>query len=143
MVVPRQDEHPAVAHLAYESHDAPRRAVPRRLERIVLEQGVEDAIVTYFELKDEFPPEAFEESMLNDLATRLWNTFDRKDEALELYRLNADVHATSAGAQVDLAVALFASGLRDEARSALEFALELDPNNEEAARRMEALEQED
>jgi len=136
-----EQDHPAIQHLDYESHDSPRRVVPRRIERVVLELGIEEGIAAYFELKDEFPPEAFGEPMLDQLARRFLATLGRAEDAIQLLSLNADVYSDSVTAQMQLADALQGLGRLDEALLAFELASGLDPSNEEVRRKIEAIKQ--
>jgi CubicO group peptidase (beta-lactamase class C family) len=136
-----EGDHPSVLHLDYENHSSPRHVVPRRIERVVLDLGIEEGIATYFELKDEYPPEAFTESMLDQLAKRFRGTLRREEDALQLLSLNADVYPNSVTAQVSLAEAFQGLGRLDEALLALELASALDPSDEDVRRKLEAIEQ--
>jgi len=136
-----EDEHPALLHLDYENHDSPRLVVRRTIESRVLALGPEDGIAAYFELKEERPPELFEESLLDHVGNRLWSVHARHADAIEILRLNADEYPRSARAQANLGIALVDEGRLEEALPVLELACSLEPSNEAYRQKLEELEQ--
>ena len=101
--------------------------------------GIDSAAILFYRLSTDpgIQVRGLEEAM-NTFGTRLLG-HRRHREAQYIFGINADVHPRSAAAHGGLGEALFALGSMDEARTALEKALELDPGNGQVRKALEKL----
>jgi photosynthetic reaction center cytochrome c subunit len=119
--------------------------LPRTID-LVLEQaidtgGVEAAVRRYRELRERTMESGrydFGETPVNELARRLAAT-GKTAEALALLRMNAEFHPNSGAIDLQMGDVHRARGEREQAIVRYRMALEKDPNNRQARRRLEEL----
>jgi CubicO group peptidase (beta-lactamase class C family) len=124
-------EHPAVQWLGYEAYDSPRRVVREALEGVAAEGGVEAAILHYHRMKATYPPEAFDEFLLNTLGYWLLRA-DRVQDAIAIFELNVAEYPDASNPYDSLGEAYLAAGDTARAVSSYEKSVELDPDNTNA-----------
>ena len=109
-------------------YELPRKSIAMTLYRTIKESDLEAALAQYHRLKAD-QPEAydFSEDELNSLGYRLMRT-GRVKEAVEVFKLNADIYADSWNAFDSLGEALFRDGRIDTARAAHRRSLQLNPD---------------
>jgi tetratricopeptide (TPR) repeat protein len=120
-------------------------AVPRSMQDtfsgLVAEQGVEPAIRKYRELRDTYygrDSYDFSDAALNDVARSLLG--DKKTaDAIAVLDLNAEFNPKSSMTQALLGEAQMQAGDKEKATAAYQHALELNPQNEFAKRRLAEL----
>ncbi len=135
-----EDEHPALAHLHYESHDSPRRIARLAIQEALDGGTVEDGIASYFAQRRIQPADVFDEDLLNQIGYRLLYAEDpRRREALELFRLNVELYPESANPHDSLGQAYAESGELERAILCYQRAAALDPGNGGPAQRVEEL----
>lgn len=131
-------DHPALAHLDYDSLDSPRRLLVVELERAAREGGAGEVEARYRELADLDPEAPYSERVLNRLGYKLLG--DRLvDEAIAVLRLNVEAYPDAANPYDSLGEAYMTRGDRDLAIANYRRSLELDPANANAAAMLERL----
>ncbi len=118
---------------------------PRSLQDVLTgtmaDKGVDGAVARYRELRDKYyGRDAFDfgEQPLNQMAERLAN--DKKmADALTLLNLNAEMNPKSGRVQMMIGETQLAAGAKDKAIEAYRKAVELDPKNERAKRKLDEL----
>lgn len=133
------EDHPALHHLDYESYDSARLVVSREVMRSTLAEGAEAGIARYLELKEEQPPEAFAESLLESIGSRLLHEHGRVEDAIGILTLNADEYPESYRAQDDLGAAFLAHGDLEEALSCYERAVALNAQYEAGKQKIRSI----
>jgi CubicO group peptidase (beta-lactamase class C family) len=112
--------------------EPPKRSIAETLYKIAVEKNVASAVTEYRKLKAENSPTFdFSEKELNILGYQLVGLKRRKD-ALEIFRLNAEMFPTSASAYDTLGEAYLADDQKDLALANYKKAVELDPTNANA-----------
>lgn len=109
------------------------------LSAAVAREGVARAIETYRTLRRDRPKDFdFAESVLNDLGYELLGA-NKVTDAIELFRLNVEMWPGSANVHDSLGEAYLRSGNPRLARESYARSLELDPENQNAARVLASL----
>ncbi len=133
--------HPGFAWLDYEAHDAPTRLVRKALERTIRGQGIAAGIDRYYQLKQESPADAFEESMLNTLGYSLLRT-RLVEEAIAVFKLNVRMYPDAFNTYDSLGEAYMVHGDTLLAIENYEKSVKLNPENTNGIRMLERLRQE-
>lgn len=120
--------HPATAWLDYEAHDSPTRIVRRVLVDVYEERGVAEAVAEYHRLRESHPPEAFDESLLNDLGYSLLRA-GLVGDAVAVFELNVTQFPDASNPYDSLGEAYLAAGDTVRAIENYEKSIELDPGN--------------
>jgi CubicO group peptidase (beta-lactamase class C family) len=119
---------------------APKRALSHDLAAIVVNHGVEAAIVRYRELKRTNSADyTFDENALNSLGYALLEK-NRPSDALAIFQLNAEEYPKSANAYDSLAEAYAKDGQKQKAIENYRKSLQLDPKNQNATGKLKELE---
>jgi CubicO group peptidase (beta-lactamase class C family) len=121
-------DHPAATWLDYEPHDSPRRAVREELTQLIDDNGVEQTIARYHEMKGSRPAEAFDEFLLNTLGYRMLRA-DRMRDAIAIFELNVAEYPDASNPYDSLGEAYLAAGDTVRAVENYQRSVELDPNN--------------
>jgi len=121
-------EHPAVTWLDYEQYNSPTREVRETVWQNIEENGVAEGIRRYHELKQEYPPEGFDEFVLNTLGYRLLRA-ERFDDAIAIFRLNIEEYPDAWNPYDSLGEAYMRAGDLESAIEFYEKSLELNPDN--------------
>lgn len=112
--------------------EPPKKSIAETLYKIAVEKDVASAVAEYRKLKAENSPTFdFSEKELNILGYQLVGLKRRKD-AIEIFRLNAEMFPTSASAYDSLGEAYLADDQKDLALANYKKAGELDPTNANA-----------
>lgn len=106
------------------------------------ERGFEHAVEVHEELKRRDAGFRPSETDLNDWAYRMLNGGGKPREALEIFKLNVLLYPDSANVYDSLAEAFEVNGQREQAVKNYRRSLELDPNNQNAARHLKQLDPE-
>lgn len=113
--------------------------VSKQLRKIISEQGIEAAIQNYRELRRANSPfYDFSERELNNLGYEMLFT-NRSKEAVELFKLNAEIYSRSSNAFDSLGEAYSVVKDRAAAIKSYRKALELNPQNSNAAEALKKL----
>lgn len=119
--------------------------VPRTIDAVLAQAidsaGVESAVKRYRQLRQETMERGsydFSENPVNDLARRL-AAQGKTAEAAALLEMNSELHPASAAIDVQLGDVYRARGERDKAAVRYRMALEKQPNNQMARRRLDEL----
>lgn len=121
-------EHPAVAWLGYEQYNSPTREVRETVWQNIEENGLAAGIQRYHELKQIYPPEGFDEFVLNSLGYRLLRT-ERFDDAIAIFQLNIEEYPDAWNPYDSLGEAYMRAGDLENAIEFYEKSLELNPDN--------------
>ena len=135
-------EHPALDHLDYDSLDSPRRLVAIELEQTILEQGIAAAQARYVELREEYPEEAFEESVLNRLGYKLLGG-EHVEEAIGIFKLNVEAYPEAFNTYDSLGEAYMTRGDVALAIDNYQRSLELNPENSNAVDMLKKMREQD
>jgi tetratricopeptide (TPR) repeat protein len=108
------------------------------VERAFADSGPAAGTARYGALRTVYGQEAFPEGLMNELGYALLRRAKRA-EAVAAFTLNVDAFPRSANAQDSLGEAYAAAGDTARAIASYERSLELDPDNANAARKLEAL----
>ena len=129
-----------MGHLLEVSRAEKKPGVAGILMHITMSGGVEDAIAEYQRLK-EIEPERYDysEAQLNALGYGLLRA-ERVDEAVAIFRFNARLFPQSSNVFDSLGEALWKKGEREQAKASYLKALELNPQNENAAKMLAEIE---
>ncbi len=120
---------------------APKRSLVHDLGYTIVKRGVDAAIAQYHELKRTNPKDYdFDERPLNQLGYMLLEK-DRTSDAIAIFKLNAEEYAKSSNVYDSLAEAYAKNGQNQLAIDNYRKSLELDPKNENAAKKLKELEQ--
>jgi len=123
-----------------QSYDAPKRSVAETLYKIAVGKNVASAVAEYRKLKAENSMTFdFSETELHTLGYQLLGIKRTKD-AIEIFRLNAEMFPKSSNAYDALGEAYLADGQKDLALANYKKAVELDPQNANALRIVKQLE---
>lgn len=107
--------------------DLPKKSLAKALYKILQEKDVQRAIAEYHHLKEKFPDVYdFDEDELNTLGYRLLRT-DRIEQAIEIFKLNAQAFPDSWNLYDSLGEAYFLDGDRQLALENYEKSLQLNP----------------
>lgn len=109
-----------------------------RLRMTLRERGYPQAVTVASEFRKADPAWLPTETDLNDWAYRLMSQ-GRKQEALEIFKLNVELYPTSANVYDSVAEAYEATGHRELAIKNYRRSLELDPENKNAAAQLKRL----
>ncbi|HLM01549.1 MAG TPA: serine hydrolase [Pyrinomonadaceae bacterium] len=113
-------------------YDAPKKSITEKLYKIAVEKDVASAVAEYRKLKAENSPAFdFSEAELNKLGYQLLDMKRRKD-AIEIFRLNAEMFPKSTNVYDALGEAYLADEQKDPALANYRKAIELDPTNSNA-----------
>jgi tetratricopeptide (TPR) repeat protein len=121
-------EHPAAAWLGYEQYNSPTREVRETVWQNIEENGLAAGIRRYHELKQIYPPEGFDEFVLNSLGYRLLLA-ERYDDAIAIFRLNIEEYPDAWNPYDSLGEAYMRAGDLESAIGFYERSLELNPDN--------------
>jgi CubicO group peptidase (beta-lactamase class C family)/Flp pilus assembly protein TadD len=125
---------PALRWLDYEHYGSPRY---RFLDKLV-DGGLQEAAEFYREAREKHPDDFSEEGM-SILGRRVFGS-GNSDEAVFVYRLNAESHPGSPEAHINLGEAYVTAGRDDLAAESFNRAMELEPGNKSARRNLAMLE---
>lgn len=115
-----------------EPFDAPKRSIAEMLYKIAVEKNIASAIAEYRKLKAENSPTLdFSETELMTLGYQLAGLKRQKD-AIEIFKLNAEIFPTSPTVYDSLGEAYLADDQKDLALMNYKKAVELDPKNANA-----------
>jgi tetratricopeptide (TPR) repeat protein len=128
------DSNDAIHWLDNERYDAPERLVRRALEDVYFEEGVEAGTAHYHELRGEHPGLDFEE-LMNTLGYALLRG-EAVEGAIAVFRHNVEARPDSSNVYDSLAEAYMTAGRDERAIESYERSYELDPENENATRRI-------
>lgn len=129
---------PALDWLNYESFNSPQRVVRRRLQKVLRDDGVQDTIAEYKQLKRHYPAEAFTESLLNGLGYQLMQQ-ERYADAIELFKLNVDEYPEASNPYDSLGEAYMMYGDVEHAIENYERSVEINPDNTNGHQMLERL----
>jgi len=121
-------EHPAAAWLGYEQYNSPTREVRETVWQNIENDGVAEGIRRYHELKQIYPPEGFDEFVLNTLGYRLLRS-ERFDDAIAIFQLNIKEYPDAWNPYDSLGEAYMRAGDLPRAIEYYEKSLELNPGN--------------
>lgn len=127
-----EGEHPAVAWIDYERHDAPERQVRHALEKAFFNESAEAGLQRFQELKPQHPDLDYE-TMLNRLGYALLRN-DSLDEGIAVFNLNSETYPDSWNVFDSLGEAYATGGMADAAITSYSRSLELNPENENATK---------
>lgn len=117
----------------------PKLALGDTLLITLFENGIDNAVKKYYYLKENFSNEYnFDESELNTLGYELLRS-GMPNEAITIFKLNAEAYPESSNVCDSLAEAYSAAGDKDMAIEYYEKALELNPHNSNAKQMLEKL----
>ena len=117
----------------------PRRSISETLAATIATSGIDQATAQYHELKATQPTiYNFDEDQLNSLGYRLINA-KKFSDAVRVLQLNADAYPKSSNAYDSLGEAYMDYGIKPLAIANYERAVQLDPNNVNAARMLQKL----
>lgn len=125
-------EHPALAWLDYERHDAAERVARRELARAFLEDGIEAGLATFERIRVERP--ALDHELLAARVGQALPSLGVQEAGLALLERNVEENAGSVRALTALGDALLELGRAREALARYERARELDPDDGDAER---------
>ena len=109
------------------------------MSKLILEKGVQSAIINYSNLKKNRPFDFnFGEAQLNILGYNLM-AYDRIDDAIEIFNLNVKSYPDSFNPYDSLAEAYMKNGNKDLAIKNYEKSVELNPGNENGKKMIEEL----
>ncbi|HEX8737563.1 MAG TPA: serine hydrolase [Pyrinomonadaceae bacterium] len=121
-------------------YDAPQKSIAETLYKTATEKDVASAVAEYRKLKAENSPTYdFSETELNTLGYQLLNLKRTKD-AIEIFKLNAEMFPTSSNVYDTLGEAYLADNQKDLALANYRKAVELDSQNANALRIVKQLE---
>jgi len=121
----------------------PKRSIAQVLYQAIKDEGIQAAAARYRKLKAEQPEQFdFREPELNTLGYALMNEANKIKEAIEIFKLNLEAYPKSSNVCDSLAEAYAKDGQKALAIQHYEKALELNPKNANAAKRLEKLRQE-
>lgn len=121
-------------------YDAPKKSIAETLYKIAAEKDIASAIAEYRRLKAENSPAFdFSENELNTLGYQLLN-IKRVKDAIEIFKLNAEMFPKSSNTYDTLGEAYMADGNKDLALANYKKAVELDPANANALRIVKQME---
>ena len=119
----------------------PKKSVIDTMLTVILEKNVEKAIDVYYNIKDEKEDEYnFKESQLNILGYQLLQVGKTK-EAVEIFKLNVEQYPDSYNVYDSLGEGCMMNGDNKLAITYYKKSLKLNPNNENAKKMLEQLEQ--
>ncbi|MDX1577707.1 MAG: amidohydrolase family protein [Gemmatimonadota bacterium] len=130
----------AAAYARREIPIAARRRVAREIADLVRREGVPAAVEELRRLRTVESSVALDEGDINDLGYGFLAAGD-VDTAVEIFRLNVELHPGSGNARDSLGEAYLERGDLDRAERAYRRALELDPTLDSARRALEEIEQ--
>jgi Flp pilus assembly protein TadD len=113
-------------------------SVQNALERAIKEKGVDAAVVLYRQMRQRYPAEFFRESILNALGYQQLNT-KHMQEAIALFKLNAEMYPNSFNTYDSLAEAFMERGDREAAIQNYRKSLALNRNNRNAVSMLKKL----
>ena len=120
---------------------APKKSVVVPMLETIFDKSVADAIALYNDLKATAPDEYnFKESQLNMLGYQLLEG-ERISDAIEIFKLNVEAYPASANVYDSLGEAYLMNGDHELAKANYEKSLELDPNNENAKKMLDRINQ--
>jgi CubicO group peptidase (beta-lactamase class C family) len=119
---------PALDWLDYESFNSPRRAVRRRLQATLRDEGVQATIDEYKQLKRHYPEEAFSEALLNGLGYQLMRQ-ERYADAIEIFKLNVGEYPGAFNPYDSLGEAYMRNGEVERAIENYERSVDINPDN--------------
>jgi len=119
---------PALDWLKYESFNSPQRVVRRRLQAKMRDEGVQETIAEYRQLKRHYPEEAFTESLLNALGYQLL-VQERFADAIAIFKLNVHEYPDAFNPHDSLGEAYMRAGEVESAIEHYERSIELNPDN--------------
>jgi CubicO group peptidase (beta-lactamase class C family) len=128
-------KYPALAWINTGRFDSPART----LIKAVLDEGAEKAIADYRKKRDESAENRLGESQMNSLGYDLLR-IKKYNEAIAVFRLNAEDFPQSANVWDSLAEGYELSGDRESAVKYYKKVLEIDPNNKNALEKIKQLE---
>jgi CubicO group peptidase (beta-lactamase class C family) len=129
-------KHPALAWLNPGSYNSPARV----LIKAIVTVGAEQAIGDYRKRRESAPAERLDEGRINSLGYDLLRA--RKiDEAIALFTLNTEDFPASANTWDSLGEAYMIKGDKPRAIASYKKSLELNPNNKNAAEKINQMEQ--
>lgn len=102
------------------------------------QEGIARGTARYRELRDQYGPAIFTESLLAGIGSRLLNA-NQLDLAIAVFRLNVEAFPSSATTHEGLADAYLKASDAPRAVESYERALKLDPNNRSAKEKLEKL----
>ena len=107
----------------------------------IIEEGTEQAIPKIHGVLEAYPGRTLlKEEALNWLGYHFLYWWGRKDEALDVFRLNTEIYPESANTFDSLGEANAVMGNLEEAIRSYQKSLELNPNNQNAKQALERLE---
>jgi len=131
----------AIQHiLAGQPYTLPKRSIAVPLHGVVLKSGIDAAIAAYEVAKTAHPDEFdLDEGEINTLGYQLLYGDRRREDAVKILLLNTTEHPESSNAFDSLAEAYQVMGDKVSARKSYEIALQRDPRNFHARRKLETL----
>lgn len=120
--------------LGYEQHDDPRRIARRTMARVFAEDGLEAGLAAYEDLRER-QPDVVDEDLVNALGYELLGS-DHVEAAIAVFERNVAAYPDSANVYDSLGEAYLAAGDYEKAIQHYEKSVELDPDNENGARRV-------
>jgi CubicO group peptidase (beta-lactamase class C family) len=122
-------DHPAAGWLAYDQFNDLNVRLREALWKTIEEEGVVAAFAQYHEAKDSYPPEAFDEYVLNTLGYRLLRREDYR-EAIAIFKANVDEYPDAWNPYDSLGQAYMEAGDLELALEYYEKSVEMNPENE-------------
>lgn len=120
--------------------DPPKQSIAESIYPEILAKGGKAGIALYHELESKRPGEfLFAPGELNRLGTHLMDRKGRIDDAVEVFRLNAEVYPEDADIWDSLAEGHMRRGETEQAVAFYKKSLELNPNNSNARAKLEEL----
>lgn len=114
----------------------------RRVRAVTIKNhGIEAGLGQYQELKNEYAPEAFEESMLNTLGYSLLRS-DLVEEAIAIFKLNVEMFPDAFNTYDSLGEGYMVHGELELAIENYEKSVELNPENTNGIQMLEKLRKE-
>jgi CubicO group peptidase (beta-lactamase class C family) len=131
----------AIIRILYDKpYDLPKKSVAEAMYNTWNEKDLQSAIQQYKTLKKEKPKEYnFTETELNMLGYYLLENKKKTEDAIEIFKLNIEVHPEYANGYDSLAEAYMISGNKDLAIKNYAKSLELDPKNTNAVEKLNKL----
>jgi len=122
-----------------EPYDLPKKSIAEALYKTITEKDVPTGVKRYHELKDKSPDDyEFGVRELNRLGYQFMG-LDRVDEAIEIYKLNAEIFPKASNVYDSLGEAYMKKGEKDLAIKNYAKSLELNPKNTNAIEMMKRM----